>query len=181
LCAYYAKLPLHVTGSKSTCKYYANPLMWQDSILTCIYYATAVSWWVSFFVFSFHHKYQTKMTCGDSLLIFIYVHYFVYIYRKMLKLMAEDIRLIPQQIQNIVQKMRYYIKKFITYVLYVYIHFHLAAFVTGQQEKLGTNLCDNLLIQIDHSIARMLNSVFIIIISEAKSLGLFILTNHMVS
>jgi hypothetical protein len=27
LCAYYAKLPLHVTGSKSTCKYYTNPLM----------------------------------------------------------------------------------------------------------------------------------------------------------
>lgn len=29
------------------------------------------------------------------------------------------------------------------YVLYVYIYFHLAALVTRQQEKLGTNLCDN--------------------------------------
>jgi len=32
---------------------------------------------------------------------------------------------------------------YVLYVLYVYIHFHLATLVTGQQEKLGTNLCDN--------------------------------------
>jgi hypothetical protein len=95
LCAYYAKLPLHVTGYKSTCKYYANPLMWRGSILTCVYYAKAVKWWASFFVFSFHHKFQIKLTCKDSLLIFTYVLYFVYIYGKMLKLIAEDIRLIP--------------------------------------------------------------------------------------
>ena len=39
LCAYYAKLPFHVRGYKSTCKYYANPLMGRDSILRCVYYA----------------------------------------------------------------------------------------------------------------------------------------------
>jgi len=71
----------------------------------------------------------------DSLLIFTYVLYLVYMYGKLLKLIAEDIRLIPQQIQNIVQKMRYYIMKLIMYVLYVYVHFHLAALVTVQQEK----------------------------------------------
>lgn len=32
---------------------------------------------------------------------------------------------------------------YVIYVLYIYIHFHLTALVTGQQEKLGTNLCDN--------------------------------------
>jgi len=33
--------------------------------------------------------------------------------------------------------------KFIMYMLYVYVHFHLAALVTGQQEKSGANLCDH--------------------------------------
>jgi len=84
-----------------------------------------------------------NVKCRDLLLIFTYVLYFVYIYGKLLKLIAENLRLIPQQIQNIVQKMRYYIMKFFMHVLYVFLHLHLAALVTGQQEKSGTNLWDN--------------------------------------
>jgi len=241
--------------------------MWRGSILTCIYYVTAVNWWVTFFVFSLHNKFKTKMSCRDyilrvrptrcdvsqfiyfcktlymfqtvfpsiirssnvqfwapdderknslkhverlteinklrnlascwlysenmlvmhghmnvkyrdSLLIFTYVLYLVYMYGKLLKLIAEDIRLIPQQIQNIVQKMRYYIMKLIMYVLYVYVHFHLAALVTVQQEKsdkfVWTYYWSILIIP-------MLSGVFIIIISEAKLLKLFILSDHIIS
>jgi hypothetical protein len=73
--------------------------------------------------------------------------------------------------------------KFITCVLYVYIHFHLAALKNVylslyNKQSYGQIWGIILLNQINHSMARMLNSALINIISEAKLLKLFILTDQ---
>lgn len=126
---------------------------------------------------------RQKMTCRETLLRFLYVLYFVSYLWKTARTNSRRCEANTIKNQIIVQKISYYIMKFITRVLYVYIHFHLAALKNVylslyNKQSYGQIWGIILLNQINHSIARMLNSALINIISEAKLLKLFILTDQ---